>query len=246
MTGGAVSGGGGGGTSASVGGGGAGAPKVTKPESIVSSSVSGAGAGAASDGGGVTGAAGGGGGAAAAGGGVTGAGAGGGGAASSGGGVIGPGGRSVGGGVYGPGVAAGALPPVSAGAPPHAKLWNSSDTAPSADVPSNGAGVSGCGVSIVCMFSSSRASRRQRGPSRPMTISSRSSHASAALCVRCFGSLTSSRSIQSEIPWSIEGSTDVTGGIGSLTWRSRIAIGASVPWNGTRPVNSSKAMQPTE
>ena len=38
----------------------------------------------------------------------------------------------------------------------------------------------------------------------------------------------------------------VIGAIGSLTWRRRIAIGASESWNGTLPVNSSKAMQPTE
>ena len=91
-----------------------------------------------------------------------------------------------------------------------------------------------------------RAERRQRGPSRPMMISSKSSQASAADCVRLVGSLTSSASIQSEIPWSTCGSIDFTAGIGSLTCRSRIAIGASESWNGTRPVNISNAMQPTE
>ena len=77
-------------------------------------------------------------------------------------------------------------------------------------------------------------------------ISSSASHASLAERVRRVGSLTSSSSIQSETAWSISGLTDRAGGIGSLTWRSRIAIGASESWNGTRPVNISYAMQPTE
>ena len=129
---------------------------------------------------------------------------------------------------------------------PQAKDWNSSETAASDVVPWNGAGVSGAGVSNWAEPSRRRASRRQRGPRRLMMISSNSSHASLADCVRCFGSLTSRRSIQSEMSWSIFGSTDLTLGICSLTWRSRIAIGASVSWNGTRPVNISNAMQPTE
>ena len=79
-----------------------------------------------------------------------------------------------------------------------------------------------------------------------MMSSSNSSQASFADCVRSFGSLTSSCSIQSETPWSTDGSIDLTGGICSLTCRSRIAIGASESWNGTRPVNISNAMQPTE
>ncbi len=79
-----------------------------------------------------------------------------------------------------------------------------------------------------------------------MTISSYSSQASTADCVRFVGSFTSRCSIQSEIPASTDGSTDFTAGISSLTCRSRIAIGASVSWNGTLPVNSSNAMQPTE
>ena len=79
-----------------------------------------------------------------------------------------------------------------------------------------------------------------------MMISSRSSHASVALCVRSLGSLTSSRSTHAESPSSIDGSIVLIGGIGSLTWRRRIAIGASESLNGTRPVNSSNAMQPTE
>ena len=79
-----------------------------------------------------------------------------------------------------------------------------------------------------------------------MISSSNSSHASLADCVRSFGSLTSSCSTQSETPWSTDGSIDLTGAICSLTWRSRIAIGASESWNGTLPVNISNAMQPTE
>jgi hypothetical protein len=129
---------------------------------------------------------------------------------------------------------------------PQAKLWNSSESPSPACVPSNGAGVSGPGVSAASARATNRASRRQRGPSRPMMISSKSSHASAADCVRCFGSLTSMCSTQSEIRSSMFGSIDLTAGIGSLTWRSRIAIGASESWNGTRPVNISNAMQPTE
>ena len=80
-----------------------------------------------------------------------------------------------------------------------------------------------------------------------MMISSKSSQASLADCVRSFGSLTSSSSTQSEMPCvERSGRPSVTGGIGSLTCRSRIAIGASESWNGTRPVNISNAMQPTE
>ena len=150
----------------------------------------------------------------------------------------GPGGASVGGGVAGPGG-------FSSTGWPQAKLWNSSE-AGSTLVPSNGAGVSGFGVSSCSARTDSRAERRQRGPSRPMTSSSSSSQASFADCVRSFGSLTSSSSIQSEMPWSIDASIDLTAGISSLTCRSRIAIGASESWNGTRPVNISNAMQPTE
>ena len=158
---------------------------------------------------------------------------------------IGPDGRSCGGGVYG--VDAAAAPSVSAAGWPHAKLWNSSDAAAPAVVPWNGAGVSGFGVSLVPRPARRAAPpRRQRGPSSPMMISSKSSQATAADCVRCVGSLTSIFSIQSEMPWSTSGSIDFTGAIGSLTCRSRIAIGASESWNGTLPVNSSKAMQPTE
>ena len=152
----------------------------------------------------------------------------------------GSGAESEGGGVSGPGGASGVT------ALPHAKDWNWSDTAASEVVPLNGAGVSGAGVSNWAEPSRRRASRRQRGPSSPMMISSNSSQASLALCVRFVGSLTSIRSIQSETSWSIVGSIDLTAGICSLTWRRRIAIGASVSWNGTRPVNISNAMQPTE
>jgi hypothetical protein len=154
----------------------------------------------------------------------------------------GSGAESDGGGVSGPG-GAGAS---GVTALPQAKDWNWSDTAASEVVPLNGAGVSGAGVSNWAEPSRRRASRRQRGPSSPMMISSNSSQASLAFCVRFVGSLTSMRSIQSEMSWSIEGSMDLTAGICSLTWRRRIAIGASVSWNGTRPVYISNAMQPTE
>ena len=159
--------------------------------------------------------------------------------------TVGSGGTGIdceGGGVAGPGGACWS----GVTALPHANDWNSSDTAASDVVPWNGAGVSGAGVSNWAEPSRRRASRRQRGPRRPMMISSNSSHASFADCVRCFGSLTSSRSIQSEISSSTLGSIELTLGICSLTCRRRIAIGASVSWNGTRPVNISNAMQPTE
>ena len=146
-----------------------------------------------------------------------------------------------GGGVAGPGGACSGVTAL-----PHAKDWNSSDTAASDVVPWNGAGVSGAGVSSWAEPSRRRASRRQRGPSRPMMISSNSSQPSPADCVRWAGSLTSRRSIQSEMSWSTFGSIDLTLGICSLTCRRRIAIGASVSWKGTRPVKNSKAMQPTE
>ena len=107
---------------------------------------------------------------------------------SSGGGVGGPVGTSIGpgssgpsgagdgGGVAGPGGALASRPP-----DPQAKLWNSSDGRPSG-APSNGAGVSGFGVPDWRDSGARPAarSRRQRGPSRPMTISSNSSHASFA------------------------------------------------------------------
>ena len=139
-----------------------------------------------------------------------------------------------------------AEPSVSAAGWPHAKLWNSSEAAAPAVVPWNGAGVSGFGPSAAPDSPPRRAERRQRGPSSPMMISSKSSHASAADCVRCVGSLTSIASTQSEMRWSTSGLIDFTGAIGSLTCRSRIAIGASESWNGTLPVNISNAMQPTE
>ena len=108
----------------------------------------------------------------------------------------------------------------------------------------NGGGVAGCGASSG--FPVSRASRCHRRGSSRSAISSYASHAAAAEPIRAAGSLLSSPWIQSEISSSIDGSIARTGGMGSLTWRMRIAIGASMSWNGTRPVNSSKAMQPTE
>src|SRR6185503_15318133 len=107
---------------------------------------------------------------------------------SSGGGVGGPVGTSIdpgssgpsgagdGGGVAGPGGAS-VAPPA-----PQAKLWNSSDGCASG-APSNGAGVSGFGVPAWRASADSRADRRQRGPSSPMTISSKSSQASLAFWV---------------------------------------------------------------
>ena len=215
------------GSSTSLGGAGAGALKVTKPVVPVGSSSS------------------------------TGSGAGGGvgaGMACEG---IGVGGPTIGSGIDGVASDGGGVhiggaadePPVSTGAP-QAKDLNSSEASPPLTlVPWNGAGVSGLApppfVSSV-RRSTRRASRRQRGPSRLMRISSKSSHASCAFWVRASGSLTSRRSTQSEMRWSTSGRIDFTGAIGSLTWRSRIAIGASESWNGTLPVNSSNAMQPTE
>ena len=83
-------------------------------------------------------------------------------------------------------------PPVSTGAP-QAKDLNSSEASPPLTlVPWNGAGVSGLApppfVSSVAR-STRRASRRQRGPSRLSRISSKSSHASCAFCVRPLGLL---------------------------------------------------------
>ena len=182
-------GGAGGGTSASVGGAGAGAPKVTNPESIMSSS--GAAAGASATGSGAGGA------------GAQRAGAGGGvgigrrrlrrrgrsrrrAAAGGGrlrrGGCIGPGGRSCGGGVYGPGVATRRpcrpRPTRSSGTPPRTpRLGRALERR-------RGQRRCPAGRSV---RSTSRASRRQRGPSSAITISSNSSHASPADCVRCPG-----------------------------------------------------------
>jgi hypothetical protein len=153
-----------------------------------------------------------------------------------------------GGGVHIGGEAAG-VPPVSPEGAPHANDLNSAEASPPLTlVPWNGAGVSGFAPPpfVSSRRSTRRASRRQRGPSRLIRISSKSSHASCAFWVRPSGSLTSSASIQSEIRWSTSGRTVLTAAIGSLTWRSRIAIGASESWNGTLPVNNSNAMQPTE
>ena len=122
----------GGGTSASVGGGGAGAPNVTKPLSATGSSLGASGRGRRRaprarptrreprQGRAAPRAPG----------------------VSS----IGPAGRSCGGGVYGVDAAE---PSVSAAGWPQAKLWNSSTRSAPAVVPSNGAGVSGFGVSVV-------------------------------------------------------------------------------------------------
>ena len=135
-----------------------------------------------------------------------------------------------------------------AGSPdsPQANDLNSSESTGPALVPWNGAGVSGL-APLARLHALDQP--RLAPPARAVQasrISSNSSHASCAFCVRCDGSLTSRRSIQSDTRWSTSGTIDLTGGIGSLTWRSRIAIGASESWNGTLPVNSSNAMQPTE
>jgi hypothetical protein len=78
-----------------------------------------------------------------------------------------------------------------------------------------------------------------------MTISSSSSQASAAELVRCAGSLTSRRPIQSEMLSGTDGFSELTGGIGVLMWRIITAIGDSVAGNGTRCMKSSNAITPT-
>ena len=81
----------------------------------------------------------------------------------------------------------------------------------------NGAGVSGFASSSACGSPSpspSRASRRQRGPSRWMTISSSLSQASPALGGRSFGSFFRSHSSHSPSCGSIDGSIVDGAGIG--------------------------------
>ena len=90
-----------------------------------------------------------------------------------------------------------------------------------------------------------RASRRQRGPSLPIRISSKRSHASLASVGRSETSLTSNACTHAAISGSTSSAMEASGGGSSLMCLSRIAIGASSS-NGTRPAKSSKAMQPTE
>ena len=48
------------------------------------------------------------------------------------------------------------------------------------------------------------------------------------------------------MPSSTSGLSERAGGIGSLTWRIRTAIGSSVSWKGTCPTKNSNAITPTE
>ena len=104
---------------------------------------------------------------------------------------------------------------------------------------SNGAGVSGRGVSSIAEGPPIRASRRQRGPIVSSKISSRSSHAVDALRGRFSASLARSAMTQSASAGSSDGFS-VRGAAGSsLRTRSRIAIGTSPPLIGGRPQSIS-------
>ena len=106
---------------------------------------------------------------------------------------------------------------------------------PSTSIP----GIDGAAPSALPLGGSdSLASRRQRGPSLPIRISSNSSHAAVADCGRAVGSLAVRRSIHAEMSGSTS-ATSLAGGSGSLMCRSRIASGSSASWNGGLPVNSS-------
>ena len=84
----------------------------------------------------------------------------------------------------------------------------------------------------------SGASRRQRGPSWPIRISSSSSQAAVADGGRSSGFFSVSRAIQAEIAGSTP-ATSAAGGSGSVMCRTMIAIGSPASWNGGLPVNSS-------
>ena len=71
---------------------------------------------------------------------------------------------------------------------------------------------------------SSRASRRQRGPRMSTTISSSSSHAAAADGGRWWRSFSTIRATHVDSRGSMSGTIELTGGIGSVAWRIRIAI----------------------
>ena len=76
-------------------------------------------------------------------------------------------------------------------------------------------------------------------PQIEMMISSSWSHASCAFEIRSSGAFSSSFCSQSARRGSRSGLTESGDGIGSLTCRSRIAIGVSVSWKGTTPAKSS-------
>ena len=101
----------------------------------------------------------------------------------------------------------------------------------------DGGGVAGPGTGG-SSSAGSGASRRQRGPSSPIRISSSSSHAAVADGGRSSGFFAVSRSIHAEIAGSTS-ATSAAGGNGSVTCRSMIAIGSSASTNGGLPVNSS-------
>ena len=85
----------------------------------------------------------------------------------------------------------------------------------------------------------SLASRRQRGPSSVITISSSSSHASAAPRGRSAGSFSSIRSSHRARRSSRSGLSDLGGGIGSWICFTSTAMGVSRSSNGRRPTSSS-------
>jgi hypothetical protein len=91
-----------------------------------------------------------------------------------------------------------------------------------------------------CGTSPSALWRRQYGPSRSTTTSSRLCQASAAPGGRASGAFSRSPATQA----AIRRSTPSSGGGGSLTWRYMTAIGVSDGPNGGAPLTSSKAMTP--
>ena len=88
----------------------------------------------------------------------------------------------------------------------------------------DGGGVAGPGIGRG--GSPSRASRRQRGPSLPIRISSSSSHAALADSGRPARSFAVRRSIQAEMSGSTP-ATSAAGGSCSVMCRRRIASGSS-------------------
>ena len=85
---------------------------------------------------------------------------------------------------------------------------------------------------------SSRALRRQRGPTHSSRCSSSSSQAACADGGRPAGVLASSPSTQAAIGAGTSGAISASGTGGSWQCASRIAIGSRLP-NGTEPENSS-------
>ena len=102
-----------------------------------------------------------------------------------------------------------------------------------------GGGVNGPGTSPPPSIGGRALLRRQRGPSSVSTISSSASQAAAAEGGRSAGSFSSRPQIQSDTPASRSARMTFGGGGTSLTWRRRIAVGASVSANGSCPVKSS-------